>query len=119
MSAQIAVTAGGRARHATTLSAASQLDNTYPRYELRVLRPRARTRGGLSPRSRLEQVLDLRVEIPRDDESGLTPVRRDDARHRVVGQMHAIGALVNEDRHRCVQRGVWNGLRHFLHDERI
>jgi hypothetical protein len=40
----------------------------------------------LSPRRRLEQTRDLRVELPGDRESGLTPVGSDAARHRVVGQ---------------------------------
>ena len=73
----------------------------------------------LSPRRRLEQTLDLRVEIPGDRESWLTPVGSDEARHRVVGQVHAIRALVDEDRDRCVRCRVGNGPRHFLHDDRI
>jgi hypothetical protein len=73
----------------------------------------------LSPRRRLEQTLDLRVEVPGDCESCLTPVGSDEARHRVVGQVHAISALVDEDRDRCVRCCVGNGLHHLLHDERI
>ena len=73
----------------------------------------------LSPRRRLEQTLDLRVEIPGDRESRLTPVGSDEARHRVVGQVHSIRALVDEDRDRCVRCCVGNCLRHLLHDERI
>src|SRR5574341_2339557 len=46
----------------------------------------------LSPRGRLEQTLDLRVEISGDQEGCLTPVRSDEARHRVVGQVHSISA---------------------------
>lgn len=56
----------------------------------------------LSPRGRLEQTLDLRVEIPGDHESCLTPVGSDEARHRVVGQVHSISAVVDEDRYRRV-----------------
>lgn len=58
---------------------------TRPRYEWHVLQPRARARGGRSPRGRLEQALDLRVEIPGDDERDLVRVGREEARHRVVG----------------------------------
>ena len=54
--------------------------------------------AGLRAAATSKQGLDLRVQIPGDDESGLVPVGREKARHRVVGQMHAIGALVNEDR---------------------
>src|SRR4029453_19347491 len=61
---------------------------TGPRFEWHVLQPRARPRGGRSPRGSLEQALDLRVEIPGDDESGVVPVGCEKARHRVVGQMH-------------------------------
>jgi len=46
--------------------------------------PEARTGGGRSPRGSLEQALDLRVEIPGDDESGVVPVGREKARHRGV-----------------------------------
>ena len=65
---------------------------------------------GLSPRGRLEQTFDLRVEIPGDRQSCLAPVRSDEARHRVVGQVHSVSALVDEDRHRCVRCRVGNGL---------
>src|SRR5215211_7278746 len=68
---------------------------------------------------RLEQALDLRVEIPGDRKSCLTPVGSDEARHRVVGQVHSISALVDEDGYRCVRCRVGNSLRHLLHDDRI
>jgi hypothetical protein len=58
--------------------------------------------SALSPRGRHQQTLDLHIEIPGDHESCLTPVGSDEARHRVVGQVHSISALVDEDRYRCV-----------------
>src|SRR5512146_1900044 len=73
----------------------------------------------LSSRRRLEQTLDLRVEITGDRESCLTPGGSDEARHRVVGQVHSISALVDEDRYRCIRCCVGNGLGHLLHDDRI
>ena len=50
----------------------------------------------LSERGRLEQTLDLRVEILGDQESCLTPIGSDEARRRVVGQMHSISARRRE-----------------------
>ena len=64
----------------------------------------------LSPRGRLEQSLYLRVEIFGNYESCLTPIGSDEACHRVVGQVHSIIALVNEDRCRCVGCCVGNGI---------
>src|SRR4029434_5145864 len=78
-----------------------------------------RVYGSRSPRDRLEQGLNLRVESPSDNERRLTAVSCEEARHQVVGEVHAVGALVNEDRDRRVRRRVGNSLRHFLHDEWI
>ena len=51
--------------------------------------------------------------------SCLTSIGGDEARHRVVGQVHSISALVDEDRYRCVRCCVGNGLGHLFHDDRI
>src|SRR3954468_13864905 len=79
--------------------------------------PETTTTG--SARSHLEQTLDLRVELPADRESRLTPLRSEEAGHRVVRQVHPIRSLVHEDRDRCVCRYVRNRPGHRLHDERI
>jgi hypothetical protein len=47
---------------------------------------------------RRQQSLELNVEIPSDCESWLTPIRSEQARHRVIGQVHTIGTLVDENR---------------------
>jgi len=33
--------------------------------------------------------------------------------------MHAVRPFVNQDRHRRIGSGIWNELRHLLHNERI
>jgi hypothetical protein len=48
--------------------------------------------------TRFEQTLDLRVEISGHQKSCLTSVRSEEARHRVVRQVHSISAFVDEDR---------------------
>ena len=48
-------------------------------------------------RCRFEQTLDLRVEIFGNNESLLTSIRSDEARHRVVGQMHSIFSFIDQD----------------------
>ena len=55
----------------------------------------------LSPRGRLEKGLDPRVEISGNSVNRHTSVRSAEARHRMIGQMHFISALVDEesDRH--------------------
>src|SRR5258706_16022351 len=73
----------------------------------------------MTPRSCLEQILDFRIEIPGNRERYVATVGRDETLHRVVGQMHAIGALVDEDCYRCVRCRVGNGPGHLLHDEWI
>ena len=55
---------------------------TYPR----MIRERSRAPViALNETPSLEQTLDLRIEIPRNRESRLTPVGSEQARHRVVG----------------------------------
>src|SRR5262245_33023390 len=66
-----------------------------------------------------EQTLDLNIQIPGDGKSGLAIVRSEQAGHRVVGKVHAVITLVNENRDGRVRRGVGDGLGHLFHDERI
>src|SRR5262249_41217148 len=71
------------------------------------------------PRGCLEQILDLSVQILGNRERQLTTVRRKEARHRVIRQVHAIRALVNENRHGRIRRRIGSRLHHLFHDERI
>src|SRR5262245_24174055 len=96
---------------------------TLPRSELHGRPRRVRARAThilcLSQRGRLEQPLDLRVEISRNLKRCLMPVGSQEARHGVVRQVHSISALVDENRDGRVRGGIGNSLRYFLHDERL
>src|SRR5262245_60221992 len=73
-----------------------------------ILPPEPDPKAGGSMSGRLEEALNLGVEIPRDLESSLVPVGSEEARHGVVGEVHAIRALVDEDRDRCVRGSIGN-----------
>src|SRR5580658_5635824 len=65
-------------------------------------------------RGRFEQGFDLGVQFPRDCESSKIIIGSQETRHGVVRKMHAVGPLVDRNRHRRIGTGV----RHiggFLH----
>ena len=64
----------------------------------------------LSPRGRLEKRLDPRVEISGNSVNRHTSVRSVEARHRMIGQMHLISVLVDEESDRHVYCNVCNRL---------
>src|ERR1700735_3281879 len=67
----------------------------------------------------LEKGFDLFVEGLRDFESLRAVVGSEKAGHAVVGQMHAVRPLIDQQRYRSIRAGVMNVLCHFFHDERI
>ena len=46
----------------------------------------------------LEQVVDLRVQFPRNSQGRRTAIRREQTLEQVVRQVDAVGALVDQDR---------------------
>jgi hypothetical protein len=66
-----------------------------------------------------QRTFDFLIEVSRDCKCFDVSVLRQETRHPVIWQVHAVCALIHENRDRGVRAGVRNVFSHFFHDERI